>query len=312
MNPLLSRHLYSSARRNRFFWLLSIYLLVIGLLALAFTLLSDVSSWVEANSYISILDLFTQGRAIFWFSGIVLLLTAELLVPINALGALSGEKENRTLALLVTTTLKPRDIVFGKVGAALMTGAVYVLSPLPLLMAGYWIGSVTTTELLLTMLLLTMTMLLNIAWAIFTSSLVRKTIAAVILYYGIQVALVPILAVIVSIFMSIYQSWTYRTMYASNGDPVYLPFWIDAFLQCGWVILIGLHPLSAAIGTEALGLDQGWGFLEFTIDHNAATGHTSTVVWLPSPWITFTVTTLITVAFLLWRTCVRLRKPERQ
>ncbi len=308
MNPLLSRHLYSSARRNRFFWLLSVYLLAIGLLTLAFTLLSDVSGWFEEESYISILDLFTQGRSIFWFSGIILLLTAEFLVPINALGALSGEKENRTLALLITTTLKPRDIVLGKVGAALMTGAIYVLSPLPLLMAGYWIGSVTTVELLLTMLFLSLTMLLNISWAVFTSSLVRKTIAAVILYYGIQIALVPILAVIISIAAGIYQSWQYSMSYSE----VYLPFWLDAFLQCGWVILVGLHPLAAAIGTEALGLDKGWGFLEFTISHQAVTGHTTTTVWLPSPWITFTVTALITTAFLLWRTSARLKKPERR
>ncbi|MBN2002536.1 MAG: hypothetical protein JXA21_04200 [Anaerolineae bacterium] len=308
MNPLLSRHLYSSARRNRFFWLLTIYLLAIGLLTLAFTLLSDVSSWFTEDSYISILDLFTQGRSIFWFSGIVLLLTAGLLVPINALGALSGEKENRTLALLTTTTLKSRDIVLGKVGSALMTGAIYVLSPLPLLMAGYWIGGVTTTELLLTMLFLGLTMLLNIAWAIFVSSMVRKTIAAVILFYGTQVALVPILSVIFGILVSIIDSWQY-----SMSRAAYLPFWLNAVIQCGWVILIGLHPISAAIGTEALGLDRGWGFLEFTIEHRVATGPASiTTVWLPSPWITFTVTTLITVAILLWRTSVRLKKPERR
>ncbi|HSQ40066.1 MAG TPA: hypothetical protein VLM78_07880, partial [Anaerolineales bacterium] len=95
MNPILIRHLYGSVRRNRFFWFLSLYLLSIGGLALFFALVIAIPIFGN-NSTTSMLNIFTGGRTLYWFSGVILILTANLLVPVTALGALAGERENRT------------------------------------------------------------------------------------------------------------------------------------------------------------------------------------------------------------------------
>ncbi len=311
MNPLLIRHLYSSARRNRFFWLLTLYLLGIGLLMVFFLLVTSLPTLFgeNENATLSMLDLFAQGRAIYWFSSVMLLLTANILTPLNALGALAGERENRTLDLLITTTLRPRDIVLGKISAALLTGAIYILAPLPLLMTGFWLGGVSTIELLLTFLLLILTMVLSISWAMYISSLVRKTIAAVLLFYGINLGLLPILAVVVTLMVGFYESSRYLPTL-----PI-LPFWIEAIIQYGWVILTGLHPMSAAIATEALGLDQGtWFLLKFPVERfDPAKGSTVFLgtATLPSPWIIYTFSAVLTITLLLWMTTRRLGKPER-
>jgi len=307
VNPLLSRHLYSSARRNRFFVLLSLYLLGIALLTGGFSLMISLPGLVEEESLVSMLDLFMMGRSLYWFSSVILLLTAALIVPINALGAISGERENRTLALLVTTTLKPRAIVLGKVGAALLTGGIYVLAPLPLLMLGFWLGGVTVTELLLTMLMLVLTMILSIAWAIFISGRVRKTLTGVLNFYVINVVLLPLLIILAFFAITLVVALRY-----SDVDVTMLPFWLVLVIQHGWIVLVGFHPLSAAIATEALGLEYGsWGLLTLTVDW-FGTSSTLPSVTLPSPWITFTISTVLTVAFLLWRTTRRLAKPERR
>ena len=120
-----------------------------------------------------------------------------LLVPVNALGAIAGERENRTLELLVTTTLRPRAVILGKVGASLLTGSLYILAPFPLLMIGFWLGGVTTTELLLTLLFLVLTMTLNVVWAVYLSTWVRKTIAAVIMFYVVNLGVLPVIALVI-------------------------------------------------------------------------------------------------------------------
>jgi ABC-type transport system involved in multi-copper enzyme maturation permease subunit len=307
MNPILLRHLYSSARRNRFFWLLALYLLGIGLLTLVFSAITALSWVLETPNSISMLMLFAEGRMLYWFSSALLILTAALLVPISALGAISGEREKRTLDLLITTTLKTREITLGKMGSALLTGALYILAPFPLLMMGFWLGGVTTVELLITLLFLILTMALSIAWALFLSSLLRKTIAAVILFYGLHIATVPALFILVSTFTLLYQVWQYAETIPLQS------FWVEAIIQYSWVILAGLHPITAAIITEVAGFQEGtWLILKFPVErYIGGTMHYMGDVYLLSPWITYTLFAVPATAYLLWFTTRRLSRPKR-
>lgn len=307
MNPILIRHLYGSVRRKRFFWFLSLYLLGIGFLALV--LVATIAAPMSvANTTLSILNIFTGGRAIYWFSGVVLILTSSLLVPVNALGAFAGERENRTLDLLVTTTLKIRSIVLGKMASALLTGAVYVLAPLPLLMAGFWLGGVTTAELGITLLFLALAMLSGVAWALLISAFLRRTIAAVLVFYGLVFASTPVILILATAAAGLAEAWKYSEILNVQ------PFWIEALLQYGWVILAGLHPLTAAIVTEAMGFEQNsWLLLHFTVERYSpsAAGTMLGTLTLPSPWITYTLFTLITTAIMLRIATWRLERPER-
>ncbi len=307
MNPILIRHLYESVRRNRFFWFLSLYLLSIGVLALLFMSVMSVSLFGRATTS-SMLNLFTAGRVLYWFSSVILILTANLIVPLTALGAFAGERENRTLDLLVTTTLPPHAIVLGKLASAWITGAVYVLAPLPLLMAGFWLGGVTTPELIITLLLLALTMLVNIAGALFISSWARRTIAAVFIFYGLALASIPVFGVLEITLAGLSQGWRY-----SNFMPPQ-PLWIEALIQYGWVLVAGLHPLTAAIITEQMIFEQdAWLLLHFTVTrpHTITGSGTLGSLVLPSPWITFTFVTLIVTAVLLYLTMRRLGHAER-
>ncbi len=309
MNPLLTRHLYGSVRRNRFFWLLSAYLLGLGLLTLLFSGLIFSDIWGNGQGYrLSMFTLFTQGRVLYWFSSVLLLFTALLLAPLNALGALAGEREQRTLDLLRLTTLRSRDIVLGKLGAALTTGALYILAPLPLLMFGYWLGGVGVTELLLTLLLFVVTMFSSTAWALFLSTIARRTIAAVLIFYGTHLALIPLLASAAGLLATLLSAWQ------SNMAIEPQAFWLEALLQYGWVLLTALHPLSAAIAAETLWLDQGsWFFLRFEVGRYILDRGPITLgmLTLPSPWLPHILLMLLQALFWLWLTMRQLAKPER-
>ncbi len=312
MNPILIRHLYGSVRRKRFFWFLSLYLLGVGLLALFLVAIVATPLFFGnisgSGATLSMLNLFTGGRTIYWFAGVILILTSSLLVPINALGAFAGERENRTLDLLITTTLKIRSIVLGKLASAMLTGAVYVLAPLPLLMAGFWLGGVTTTELGITLLFFALAMLSGVSWALLISAFMRRTIAAVLIFYGLAFASAPVIMILATAAAGLADAWKYRAFLDIQ------PFWIEALVQYGWVILAGLHPLTAAIVTEAMGFQQNsWLLLHFTVERYTPGASTTTLgpLTLPSPWITYTIFTLIASAIMLRIAAWRLGRPER-
>lgn len=306
MNPLLLRHLYSSVRRNRFFWLLTLYLLGVGFLTIAFTLLVTLSSILDQFNQditISMLDLFTQGRVLYWFATILLIMTAGQIVPISALGALAGERENRTLDLLVTTTLRSHDIILGKLSATFLTGAVYLLAPLPLLLTGFWMGSVMPIELLLTCIFVLVTMLVKVAWAMFLSSLTRKSIAAVLVFFGLNFAIVPIAFTFIITLVSVYDAWYYRA-------PLTLPFLIEGLIQYSWLFLAMLHPIAAAGVTEAYGLNEStWFILKLPVGRYGST--TSGTLYLPSPWIGYTALALVAAGLFLFISNRRLKRTER-
>ncbi len=307
MNPILIRHLYGSVRRNRFFWFLSLYLLSIGGLTLFFVLVSIIPLFTNSAT-ISMLNIFTGGRTLYWFAGVILLLTANLLVPVTALSAFAGERENRTLDLLVTTTLKARAIVLGKLTSAWATGAVYVLAPFPLLMTGFWLGGVTAGELGITLLFLVLTMIVSIAWALFISVFVRRTIAAVLIFYGLTFALLPVILILGTVLASLSEVWRYNTVMAPQ------PFWVEAMIQYGWVLFAGFHPLTAAIVTEAMIFEQdSWLLLHFTVQRSSLSAGASILgsLTLPSPWITFTIFAIVATLILLRITIWRLERQER-
>ncbi len=311
MNPLLLRHLTVSARRKRFFWLLTLYLVGVGILVLLFSLTTIVpllNVLGRGNNRISMMELFVQGRALYWFASFLLFLSVNLLIPSTALGAIAGERDNRTLELLRTTTLQAREIVLGKVAGSAIHGALYVLAPLPLLMTGFWLGGVSITELVLTFLFLILTMLMNLAWAMFLSSLFRKTISAVLVFYGLMIASVPLAGIVAAGSGALASAWQY------NDVVTVQPLWIEALIQYNWIFLAALHPISAAAITLILGMEQGsWFLLKFDLYRHTTLAPTSYlgVVTLPSPWILYTIFTALSILFLLYLTIRRVQKPER-
>jgi ABC-type transport system involved in multi-copper enzyme maturation permease subunit len=314
MNPLLNYHLYKSARKRRFYWLLSLYLLVIGLLALLFSALTTASSLfdLETDPRISMLTLFTQGQVLYRFSGAILLITAWLLIPINAMGAIAGEREHRTLDLLLITTLPTRSMILGKLGAALITGMLYILAPLPLLLSGYWIGGVTPLELGITFWVILVTMIAKTAWAIYLSARVKRTITAVFIFYGLALATIPLAGIIAILYNVLFNYWRYN-----NALPAQ-PLLIEALIQHGWIILSALHPFVAAVVSEGLWLEEGsWFLIHFPVERrilnplsNLSTSTVLGTATLPSPWIPYTILSLLTAIFMIWTTARRLSRSE--
>jgi len=299
LNPVLVRHLYGAVRRNTLYWLLALYLiLTIALFLLVFSMTALGSMTMitpGARLYRSLYEFLTTGQALFWTASVVLLLTAWLFAPLPALGMIAGERSNRTLPLLKLTTYPRHAIVLGKMAAALLEGGIFTIAPLPIFFYGFWIGGISFVELGFAFLFLITTLLGSVAIALVISTYAKSTIAAVITYYALVIFSLMIAAIVASSL----------GMLATVPDVRDISFALAVILKALPVLLSGLYPLSAAIATEAFWVDQHrWFFIQVNVPP-------ATTLYLPSPWIPYTLLTLLLTLWAIRVTTRHLHRKER-
>jgi ABC-2 type transport system permease protein len=142
LNPVLARELKERMRGLKAFVALMIFLAV---LVATIWLVYQGNSQVDRFSF----DLERQtrvGREMFeWMLSVMLLLLCFFIPGLTA-GAVAGERERQTLLPLQITLLKPRQILFGKVSAALAYLGLLIVAALPLFAVAYLLGGLSIVD----------------------------------------------------------------------------------------------------------------------------------------------------------------------
>jgi ABC-type transport system involved in multi-copper enzyme maturation permease subunit len=142
LNPVLGRELKERMRGLKAFVALMIFL---ALLTVTVWLVYQANSQVDQFNF----DLERQtriGRELFeWVLSIMLLLLCFFIPGLTA-GAVAGERERQTLLPLQITLLKPRQILWGKISAALAYLALLIVSSLPIFAVAYQLGGVSLLD----------------------------------------------------------------------------------------------------------------------------------------------------------------------
>jgi ABC-type transport system involved in multi-copper enzyme maturation permease subunit len=180
VNPVLAREL---KERMRGWWAFVALMGFLGMLTLTVWLVYQANQSGDAFSF----DLERQtrvGRDLFeWMLAIMILLIC-FLVPGLTAGAVAGERERQTLLPLQITLLRPRQILWGKVMAALAYITLLVVASLPIFAIAYQLGGVSLADgargvvgvLVIAVLLATMT--------VGISSFAKRVQTATLLGYG--------------------------------------------------------------------------------------------------------------------------------
>jgi ABC-type transport system involved in multi-copper enzyme maturation permease subunit len=187
--PVFLYDLVRSARRSNFALLRSIY--AFALLFVLFLVYSEkvqssraISLWDQlwTPGSIPVSDIARIGQSFFYTFACVQFVAVFLLTPICAAGAITEEKERRTLEYLLTTDLYDREIVLGKLASRLGYLALFILTGLPILGALQLLGGVDPNLVIavfaatgLTMVSLTALSIANSVYAIRTRSAVLLT-----------------------------------------------------------------------------------------------------------------------------------------
>ena len=84
---------------------------------------------------------------LYMFVAVLEFVMVVLLMPALTAGSISGERERRTLELMLTTKMTPADIIFGKLAASLSTMVLLIVSSFPVLAMMFIYGGVTVRDM---------------------------------------------------------------------------------------------------------------------------------------------------------------------
>jgi ABC-2 type transport system permease protein len=176
MNPMIAKELRERMRERRSWTLPSVYLLLLSGAALFAYFISTQRGGSLQGSDVGMAVFFTVA-----YSQLTLLL---LVMPVFSAGAITIEKEQKTLASLLTTLLGPSAIWTGKFVAALLYALLLMFMALPLLAVALMFGGVGPTEVMLAVITTVIILTTMTAVGLFWSSIFKRTVHATAVTYG--------------------------------------------------------------------------------------------------------------------------------
>ncbi len=179
LNPILV-HEFERQMRSRYTHLaLTVYLVVVGSLAVLLYTTSFLSSTRTVGSNGAV------GAAVFYFLVGVLLILTTFIVPAIAANAISEERQSLTLDLLRLTPFGGGYIVRAKLAARFGFAVLLLIVMLPLFSLAFMLGGVELRELGIAVGIVSMSMLTYLLIGICVSAHAKTAAGALALTYAI-------------------------------------------------------------------------------------------------------------------------------
>jgi ABC-2 type transport system permease protein len=218
-NPMIRKELRQRLRERRAWLLPTLYLLVVsGTVLFAYYFATD-RDLGNGEREIQGADV---GIAIFLtvvFTQIVVLL---LMAPVFSAGALTIEKEQRTLSGLLTSLLTAPQIWWGKFVVALLFLLLLLSSAIPLLTLSFAFGGVEPLQLLKPMGSTVLVLAAICALGIWCSAIFRRSVHATACCYGIVLVLSVVTTVTFGILLAHWQRSNGNYGAQAGGPPAYV------------------------------------------------------------------------------------------
>ncbi len=288
MNPVMLKELRGRMRGVRAFVVLSVYLaLMSGFLALLYLFYEPFnrSSGTSAAGEV--------GRILFMGVVGVELMLIIFIAPAFTAGAITGERERLTYDLLRTTLLSSPSFVIGKLESALGYVILLLLSAIPLQSIAFLFGGVTEAELILALVILTVTAITLGTVGIYFSANATRTLSASVRAYTTTLVTTFGVPLVLRILVDILSVAT------RNTSPI-----LEAFFKYAGDFLDSLNPIRTGLVSQQLLIDrQVLGFWTDTLSNGSTIPRVS-------PWITFTMIYLVAATVMLVLSIQRTRKTE--
>lgn len=239
LNPVFQSEVRRNSRSMRISWIIfwgNLLLAVIA--AVGFFGAGSVRGYVSAGMYrVPIQCHMLMCYALFFMEC--------LLIPGTSGGSIAGERERRTLDILLTTNLNPWRIIVGKLEASLSLVFLLAFSALPSMAMIMIFGGVGLQELLTEVVFLVVTGIFIGSVGIFCSALCRRTNMATILSY-------LLVAVLVAGTVLGLELWRYLQEMGMESSGVYENIDVGA-----GIYLLLLNPLMPYYGLISGQLGSG-------------------------------------------------------
>ena len=178
-NPILSREISHRMRDNRTYFVPVVYLAVLAIVALGVYALS------AATQIGGPVQGFRIGEAIFNAVSFVQLGLVLLLVPSVSASAITSERDRKTLAPLLVTPLPRSAVAFGKLVAPILYILLLVSTSLPFAALSFGFGGADAADLARSYGCVVAAALFVASLGLFVSTIMKRTVPAVLLAYGL-------------------------------------------------------------------------------------------------------------------------------
>jgi ABC-type transport system involved in multi-copper enzyme maturation permease subunit len=203
MRALLDKEMRSRSRGLRSMWVLTIYLAVLALVICGFiALVGRVGGTTPTR----------LGTWLFSSLAMGSLVLLAFITPALTAGAISGERERRTLDLLLITRASPVGLVAGKLVGSLGYVVFLVIASLPGFAVVYLFGGVPVRYLVMAIAVVLTTAVAHAALGLLTSALIKRTMLATVVTYFIVLAIVvglPFVSLVLGVAAMAGQSTPY-------------------------------------------------------------------------------------------------------
>jgi len=168
INPVYKKELKTSVRSARIALTLLAYNGLLALIGLIAFYAVYQNAQYSGMNYQDILVAYTV--LIVMEFGLIL-----FVIPAYTASAISGERERQTLEILLTTSMKPIQIIWGKLLSSISTVLLLVISSVPVLSLVFSIGGVSVGDLMKYVLLVIVTAVYAGSFGLLFSVIFKRT-----------------------------------------------------------------------------------------------------------------------------------------
>lgn len=218
MNPMIRKELTLRMRERRGWILPSLYLVVLGAVAtLAYYFVA-----LQSNNAFKHVQGSEVGVAMFLTAAYAQMGVLLLLAPIFSAGSLTIEKEQRTMAGLLTSLLTPFQIWWGKFAASLLFVLLLIVIGLPVLSLSFAFGGIGPWEVFMATVTTVIALGSLSAVGLYWSSVFRRSVHATAVTYATVIALTVVTFIIFIIPVSMHSPNTWQDLHWYVKCPLYL------------------------------------------------------------------------------------------
>ncbi len=181
LNPIVKKDVKVQARSARICISTTAYVAVLALIyfyAMVF---------ISQGGYYDTQNIYSRMVWLYPILAVTQLVIIALVVPIRSASAISGEKERQTFDIMMTTTMPPFAIVFGKAATAMLQSMFFVVAAMPVMALVFVVGGMSWSYLFYFLCVVLLISFLAASIGIFCSSICKRSITAVIMSFGFYV-----------------------------------------------------------------------------------------------------------------------------
>ena len=268
---LLTKELRLRLRRERFVWLILIYLLVMGLLGFGFLLRANVFSGGYQGYLLSQI-----GAQLYALLSFIQLFLIIFIAPAFTATAINGEKERQTFDLLLCSKLSAFSLLAGKLIAGLVNVLLLIAASIPLFSLVFFFGGVSPLQVLITLAIFIVTAIVVGTLSLCCSTLIHRPTASTAVAYtfcAFWLFAYPVISIL-----------TLGSSIPSNSRWYIWIQWLNAW-----------NPISALNSAVSSGQIATSNFYVFRVHI--------------SPWVAFTLVSLV-IAIILFLLSMAFVKPD--